>query len=917
MPFGIKRAMNRFRPFIVTLLTISFVTLFKIFLNKTFHLDSPVLLFMAGVTICAWYGGVWQGLIAWVASSILIITYFVDPLLAYKAPWLWRMALFAVDCFIVTFLCAQLRRSLDSLRLRERQLRRIFSSDMIGLVFSEPNGKLLDANDYLLKMLGESREDLEAGKLSWRNLSSPENSVISNESARQIAENGFCKPFEREYVRPDGSHMNAYVAAAKVDQDLTLAFVLDVTPMKEAERALEEVKKSLEDNVSSRTKELQGALEQLRQSKSFLDSIIENIPNMIFVKDALDLHFVRFNKAGEELLGLKREEMIGKGDYDFFPPEQAAFFVEKDREVLRGKRVVDIPEESLNTKNGTRLLHTKKIPVFDKHGVPRYLLGISEDITERKIAEAQRTELIKSEAARTEAEKTAQRLAFLTATSAALNESLHIPDMLSSFACLVAHKTKGLCVIDTLDEKTQRWQREISCDQKGQTKIPWLPVGPGQAWPFAHDGFTISSAPLSYQNRHLGALHLAISQGTDADPSLIQELAKQVSLSMANALLFYQANEANQTKSAFLANISHEIRTPLGAMLGFASLAMDAEAPDSPQRESLETILRNGKQLLQIVDDILDISKVESDHLTIEKVPTALAPLLEEVGSLLRPRAMDKGLELLIKPAKEIPGHVLVDPLRLKQILLNILGNAIKFTNQGRVELKVSGQQGQLIFTVTDTGIGLTTEQAARLFHPFVQADGSMSRRYGGTGLGLFLSRKLARLMGGDVKLLESKPGHGSCFQAIIDGPPSYAPTAKMPSSALPQEGLENIRLLVVDDSPENRKLIRAFLAPTKISTEEAENGKQGMEAALKGHFNIVLMDIQMPEMDGFEALEQLRSHGFTDPVIALTAHAMKGDQERCLQAGFDDYLPKPIERKALVQCLLRHTPPSPPQQNV
>lgn len=681
---------------------------------------------------------------------------------------------------------------------------------------------------------------------------------------------------------------------------------------------------------------------------------------MIFVKEASDLRFVRFNKAGQNLLGLSQDQLVGKNDFDLFPKEQAAFFTEKDRAVIKNGVVVDIPEEPLLTPAGLRSLHTKKIPIFDKSGKALYLLGISEDITERKQADQQRLDLIQAQAARMEAEKSAQRLSFLSEASAALNESLDINDMLESFSRVVVHHIADACLVDFYDSKIQRFDRiaassrhtvlrSTTPDWRGRLKLNGSDGGivevTASGKPVVHShvpenlasllGISSESLrrllpegsgsllilPLSQHGETIGTLTL-ISRDSgrydEIDLSIALDLAKRASFAIDNALLYSRANEASRAKSAFLANISHELRTPLGAMLGFAELALEEGDLSDNQAQHLTTIARNGHQLLRIVDEVLDLSKVESDRLEIERLSFNLPKLLSDVTMLLSLKAEEKGLRLGLNIQGELPTYIKTDPLRLRQIILNMIGNAIKFTQKGGVDVQVRYRPGRdaahglLDILVVDTGIGIFPEQAQKLFHPFVQADGSMTRKFGGTGLGLFLSRKLARLLGGDVVLAHSNPDEGSAFRVTLEVEETEKSTASVERPldlSLRATSAHDNRVLVVDDAKENRMLVYAYLSRMGLQSELAENGKEGVSKALAGDYAVILMDLQMPEMDGFEALQMLRASGFNRPIIALTAHAMKGDRERCLQSGFDDYLSKPLSRQALSDCLAQYIP--------
>lgn len=377
------------------------------------------------------------------------------------------------------------------------------------------------------------------------------------------------------------------------------------------------------------------------------------------------------------------------------------------------------------------------------------------------------------------------------------------------------------------------------------------------------------------------------------------------------------AESANATKSAFLANMSHEIRTPLGAILGFSELLASNEMSPSERVNSAEVIKRNGRLLSNIINDILDLSKVEAGKLQVEKMDVPFSDVMKEIGSVLSLEAAEKGIELKVTSEGAIPEQIKTDPLRLRQIIFNIVGNAIKFTSHGSVVVNVtllpSGKNTKLAFIVKDTGEGIKPEQALNLFTPFTQADVSTTRRFGGTGLGLVLSKKLANALGGDVVLTESTPGQGSTFTITID--PGLNQKILFASSAAKKETIEfplqpgrtdlnSLKVLVVDDSMDNLALIRKVLVLAGARVDIASNGKEGIEKALHGNFDLILMDLQMPEMDGYEANRRLREAGYKKPIIALTAHAMKEEKLRTLRNGFDDHLTKPIDQGALIKTL-------------
>jgi signal transduction histidine kinase len=377
-----------------------------------------------------------------------------------------------------------------------------------------------------------------------------------------------------------------------------------------------------------------------------------------------------------------------------------------------------------------------------------------------------------------------------------------------------------------------------------------------------------------------------------------------------------KAVEANRAKSDFLANISHEIRTPLGAVLGFTELVMDAAVTEREKQIYMLAVRRNGQLLSALIDDILDLSKVEAGRIETQKIEFSLGELLSEVVSALEAKVAKKGLTLNIERQQPEIDNLVSDPIRMKQILMNLVDNAIKFTSHGHVVVRIAWEEiperpkeRRMVIDVEDTGIGISGAHVKQLFKPFVQADASTTRRYGGTGLGLVLSQRLSRLMGGDVRLKWSIPGGGSCFEVtLIAGVARLKMTAAKVQDKPARNGLplKDTKILVVDDSLDNQMLISRILKLLGAEVDLANDGIEAIDRALAQTYDVILMDLQMPRLGGVEATRILRGKGYTRPIVALTAHGLKEDRQRCLSVGCTDYLTKPIQRTHLVQVLER-----------
>ena len=392
-----------------------------------------------------------------------------------------------------------------------------------------------------------------------------------------------------------------------------------------------------------------------------------------------------------------------------------------------------------------------------------------------------------------------------------------------------------------------------------------------------------------------------------------------------------KAEQAAAAKTEFLANMSHEIRTPMTAILGFTDILLeDGTANATERQDALRTIRRNGAYLLEILNDILDFAKIEANRLEIEEVPCAPTRIFGDVIDLLRPRANDKRVQLLLELDGPIPDRLVSDPVRLRQILLNLVGNAVKFTAAGqvRVHARYDASDRTLEFDVEDTGIGIAEDMLEGVFEPFRQGDSSMTRRFGGTGLGLAITKRLVERLGGAITAT-SKVGSGSLFRVRVPAHPvapggvSDVLESDTPSTGRMRNALAELRasgrILMVEDGPDNQRVIRHVLERAGYDVTSADNGLIGVELALAAveegtPFQAILMDVQMPVLDGYEATRRLRASGYTGAIIALTAHALPSERQRCLEAGCDGFATKPIERLLLLETIALHAS-KPPEE--
>ncbi len=446
----------------------------------------------------------------------------------------------------------------------------------------------------------------------------------------------------------------------------------------------------------------------------------------------------------------------------------------------------------------------------------------------------------------------------------------------------------------TLDGKSTPWNKALKTQEVDIGQRIRLQLSPEE-----QRTFIVNCSPVLGESGKAGGVLVSFD-----DVTLLDLKEKELEKSKL------EAEQANQTKSDFLANMSHEIRTPMNAIMGFTEILRRGYGKGVHAKQHLETIAKNSAHLLDLINDILDLSKVESGSIEVEIIPCALHEVIMDVIQVMSVNAERKGVLLSYKPTGPLPATINTDPARVRQIITNLIGNAIKFTESGGIDVITrfdpKNKNKLLYIDVVDTGIGMDKEQCQKIFDPFVQADSSITRRFGGTGLGLTISKRFAEALGGDIEV-SSEPQKGSKFTVSI----AYGDIQKISflqpnkltafhNSEAKTERLswtfEPADVLVVDDGEENRSLVQLVLEHSGLTVEVARDGLEGMEKALAGDFELVLMDVQMPVMDGYTAIKNLRQKSFAKPVVALTAHAMKGIEEKCKDAGFDGYLAKPIK---------------------
>ena len=656
------------------------------------------------------------------------------------------------------------------------------------------------------------------------------------------------------------------------------------------------------------------AATELLESRRLLSSIIENIPNMIFLKRASDLRFELLNRAGEDLLGYQRNDLIGKNDYDFFPKEQADFFTGKDRTVLAQKEIVDIPEEAISTRHGVRILHTRKLTLRDADGQPQYLLGISEDITERK-----HTEEAMNAAARYARNLIETSLDPLVTISVA-GKITDVNKATEDATGVQRHSLVGsdFASYFTQPEEARRGYQQVF-SQGSVTDYPLaIRHASGKITEVLYNASVYRASDGTVSGVFAAARDITQLKRTEAELRRYKDhLEEEVQQRTTDLVLARDAADAaNRAKSVFLANMSHELRTPLNAILGFSSLLRrEAQLPGA-QSEKLDVINRSGEHLLTLINDVLEMSKIESGRVQLDESPFDLGAMVRDVIDLMHVRADQKGLRLIIEQSTGYPRRIQGDEARLRQILINLIGNAIKFTEQGgvtvRLGLKPSAEQKHMLIEVEDSGPGISAEDQTRLFQPFQQL-GKQAADNQGTGLGLAISQQYAQLMGGSVTV-QSTLGQGSLFQVElplheVDEGKLSEPAARPPGDVnglLP--GQAAYRILIVDDQSENQFLLSQLMHNIGLEVRVAQDGQQGVQLFRSWQPHLIWMDRRMPVMDGIEATRAIRAlpGGDSVKIVAVTASAFLEQRDEMLAAGMDDFVRKPYRFQEIYESLSR-----------
>jgi PAS domain S-box-containing protein len=824
------------------------------------------------------------------------------------------------------------KRAEDALLASETKYRTLYDASSDAIMLRTPDRRVVGANRAAVALFGYADEnELKAVDPADLYAEYQPDGRPSSEKSPQMAEIALrdgSYNFEWKYRRKDGAEFLANVLWTKMELEgnpILLTTIRDVTEQRRAEEAL-------------------------RASERRLRLFADNVNDVIWAMD-FNGRYIFMSSSIQPLLGYTAEEAVGLSVEDTLTPEAAATARSHIEQIVAaaqaGERIQGgtLELEQVRKDGSTVMTEVSYSGMYDESGRLIAIQGVGRDITSRKQVEEDRI-------------LATQRMESLLALSRMADRPMEeITATVVEDAIRMTQSTLGYMALMNDDESVltiQYWSKSARAECKINDHPFVYPIETTGLWgeavrqrrPVVTNDYAAPN-PLKrgmpeghmpivrhmnipvFDGRRIVAVAGIANKSSDYDERDLRQLQllmdgwwriatqKQYELNLAKAR--DEAEAANRAKSQFLATMSHEIRTPMTAILGYAELLMDPTIGESARNNYAATICRSGEHLLSLINDILDLSKIEAGKVTLEYGHCRLVAMLAEVASLLRPRAVVRGISFSVEYPGPLPETIHTDAARLRQTVVNLAGNAVKFTEKGSVRIVASflpdWAGGPAVrIDVIDTGIGISKETLPLLFRPFSQGDASVTRRFGGTGLGLAISHHLAQLLGGELTV-QSELGQGSAFTLTI-------PTGSLDGVAMIQnpaeatledfaknwtsemDDLRGADILLAEDGLDNRELIEAVLRRAGAKVETAENGRIALEKASRHSFDLILMDMNMPEMDGYQATSLLRDRGYRGPIVALTANAMIGDNERCRTAGCNLYLTKPIDRPLLIQTI-------------
>ncbi len=789
-----------------------------------------------------------------------------------------------------------------ALQASETRFRSLFESSVVGQIFTDFSGQITQANDRFLEMFGYTREELESGQINWKQMTPPEYEQKDLAVIAYLMNHPSIEPWEKAFYHKDGHYVYVLAGATMLSEQSCFAVIVDISDRKKSENAL-------------------------RESQQFIQTVLDSFPLAVFWKD-LNSIYLGCNEIFLQTTGFSStSEIVGKNDFDFpYTLDQVRSFRADDHQVMQSRIPKYFIEERISMPTGEdRWLETNKVPLEDLEGNIIGVLGTFQDITLRKQIE-QQLQQSRDQFQRLVTDIGDQFIFF--SHSGAEGILNYISDGSAPILGIKSEDAIGKCWVEIAQWNLEDLQKTSDVLQQmmaGEIDFNQLDLR------FTHTDGTerilrISAHPIRDSEGNLIAVE---GLGEDITES---HKAQQLLLEMNQKLAISndQLERVTRLKDEFLANMSHELRTPLNAILGIAEGFQEGTFGmlNDQQERMLQIISSSGSHLLDLINDILDLAKIEAGKLTLELAVTNIDQLSKDSAVFVRQQATQKNVQLQIQVAQSLP-QLVIDERRMRQVLINLLNNAVKFTPEGgKVTLEITLQEAiannpnpdnsennithWVNFAVSDTGIGIAPEPLKTLFQPFVQVDSALNRQYEGTGLGLALVKRIVEMHGGSVKAT-STVGVGSCFTIALP----YNQLDVTISQPLVRTSTASLRhidayitppcsplILLAEDNEANIVTISNYLVAKGYRVISAKDGESAIAMVQSEQPDLVLMDIQMPTMDGLEAMQWLRSHNFTMPIIALTALAMSGDRDKCLAAGASDYLSKPIKLKQLVTLI-------------
>jgi PAS domain S-box-containing protein len=870
---------------------------------------TPTSVFFAAVMVSAWYGGLGPGLLATLLSTLAVNYFYIEPFYSFNlnnAAYIVQLSIFVLAALLINSLNQAQRSakrkaeaSLQALREKEIRFSRLAQSGIIGTIVADLNGAIIDANDAFLQMLGYTREDLCSGRIRWQEMTPPEYLDVSERSQAELRLNGVCTPFEKEYIRKDGTHVSILLGSIMLDETTVMGFVLDITERKQVEKAL-------------------------RQSETTLNALIASSPIGIAFFDR-NLHYIHANEALAATNGIPLKDHIGRTLVEVLPQWEPIITpilqrVMETNEPLLNQELVGVTHPS----DLVRYALVNYFPVCLPDGE---VLGVgvtSVDISDRRQME---------ESLRQSEERyryLAELIPQLVWTANAEGLLLDVNQRWLDFTGLTLEQAQ-----------TAGWQEIVYPDD-----IPIL----NQHWNTAqHSGVHYQAegrmrrADGVYRWHLHQAVPLKTEQGeilrwfgTATDIEDLKQLQQERDrLLQQEQVARAEAETANRIKDEFLAVLSHELRSPLNPILGWSRLLQTQKLDEQRTQQALATIERNAKLQTQLIEDLLDVSRILRGKLVLNIAPVSLISTIEAALETVKLAVEAKGIHIQKEFNLEVD-QVMGDAARLQQVMWNLLSNAVKFTpNGGRVEVKLSLftghsssvthhsslEEGNLSaatndqeritnyaqITVTDTGKGISPDFLPYVFDYFRQEDGTTTRKFGGLGLGLAIVRHITELHGGTVRAESPGEGLGATFIVQLPLIPVLMDVDE-PEETPTVISLSGLRVLAVDDDDDIRALIEFILQQAGAEVRVVASVTEALQQLETFSPELLISDIGMPDQDGYTLIRQVRtltSEQGMIPAIALTAYAGEIDQQEAIAAGFQMHLAKPVEPEKLINAIV------------